>query len=339
MSLKKLNYIGSKHSLLDFIQNTIEEKTGITDFSNASIADVFSGTSSVGHLFRNLNAKVFSNDLEYYAYVIARASICSNYTVRLENLINELNSVDSFIGIIAQNYSEIGADERKFFTIENAKKIDGMRIRLENMRSVITEDEYYFLLASIIVCADAIANVPAIYGSFLKQFKKSAQKEMLLSPIHLKENSCPENRVFNCDCVSMVEQMDPVNIVYLDPPYNERQYGKNYHVLNYIAKYDSEVEIYGKTGLIRNTTLSDWCMKAKAADKLEELMEKLSTKTDWVFMSYNNEGIIPHETIQTIFNKYCETDLVSTNYKRFKNFKYNESGETNEYIWVGRFVN
>lgn len=339
MSLKKLNYIGSKHSLLDFIQNTIVEKTGITNFSNVSIADVFSGTSSVGHFFRNLNSKVFSNDLEYYAYVIARASVCSNYSVRLENLINELNSVDSFIGIVAQNYSEIGADERKFFTIENAKKIDGMRMRLENMRPMITENEYYFLLASIIVSSDAIANVPAIYGSFLKQYKKSAQKEMLLSPIHLKDNASPENRVFNCDCVSMVEQMNPVNIVYLDPPYNERQYGKNYHVLNYIAKYDSEMEIYGKTGLLRNTTLSDWCMKSRASEKLEELMEKLSTKTDWVFMSYNNEGIIPHENIHTIFNNYCETDLVSTNYKRFKNFKYNESGETNEYIWVGRFIN
>ena len=85
--LKKLNYIGSKHSLLPFIESTMRDEMNIIDFSKTKFSDVFSGTSSVGFLFRTLNCStVFSNDIEYYSYVIARASICSNYTEKVKKL-------------------------------------------------------------------------------------------------------------------------------------------------------------------------------------------------------------------------------------------------------------
>ena len=169
--LKKLNYIGSKHSLLNFIESTMRDEMETTDFSKIKFADVFSGTSSVGFHFRNLNCStIYSNDIEYYSYVIARASICSNYT---ENIVKKLMGVISasepFIGCVSKNYSESGDQKRMFFSIENANRIDGMRIKLEEIKPTITENEYYFLLGSIIVSADTCANVPAIYGSFLKE--------------------------------------------------------------------------------------------------------------------------------------------------------------------------
>lgn len=124
------------------------------------------------------------------------------------------------------------------------------------------------------------------------------------------------------------------DVIYLDPPYNERQYGKNYHVLNYLAK-NEEMEIYGKTGLIKDTKLSDWCSKKNAPQILDNFLSKCSGKI--VVMSYNNEGIISHEKIKEIFEKYGELKLVERDYKRFKNFKYNKNGITKEYLWIGYF--
>jgi len=335
MSLKKLNYIGSKFSLLSFIEETIRDETNTVDFADKKFVDVFSGTSSVGFHFRNLGCNVISNDLEYYAYIVANASICGIYSDKLKGLTHQLNEVEPISGIFSKNYSEDGEEKRMFFTVENARKIDGMRIRLEEMKPTLSDEEYYFLLGSIIVSADSCANVPSIYGSFLKEYKKTALKDIILNPIHQETLCNSENRVFNDECLILIDKIGKVDWVYLDPPYNERQYGKNYHVLNYIAKYE-EQEIYGKTGLIKETTLSDWCSKSKAPKVLDELLQKLSKKTDYVFMSYNNEGIISHESIRNIFEKYFETKVVTKEYRRFKNFNYNEAGPTLEYIWIGK---
>ena len=336
MSLKKLNYIGSKHSLLSFIEETIKDETNTIDLTGKKIVDVFSGTSSVGFHFRNLGCNVISNDLEYYSYVIARASICSNYSIKLQGLIAEIDMVEPVRGIFSINYSEEGDDKRMFFTIENAKKIDGMRLKLEDIKSTLTDEEYYFLLASIIVSADTCANVPSIYGSFLKEYKKQAQKNIKLLPIHTETDRNMENEAYNEECRVLIEKIGKVDWVYLDPPYNERQYGKNYHVLNYIARYDDSIEIYGKTGLIKDTVLSDWCSKTRAPEVLDGLLAGLSEKVEYVFMSYNNEGIICFDKIREIFERYFDTKVVTKEYRRFKNFNYNEAGPTMEYIWVGK---
>ena len=338
--LKKLNYIGSKHSLLNFIESTMRDEMNIIDFSKTKFSDFFSGTSSVGFLFRTLGCSaVYANDMEYYSYVIARASLCSNYTEKVKKLMNIISASEPFDGCLSKNYSESGDQKRMFFTIENANRIDGMRMKLEEIKPTITENDFYFLLASIIVSADKCANVPSIYGSFLKEYKKSAVNPIKLEPIHTKTGIIKNNRAFQLDCVDFADKMGAVDFVYLDPPYNERQYSKNYHVLNYIARYDEDIEIYGKTGLIKDVALSDWCSKKTASIILDKLLEKLHKKTKYVFMSYNNEGIIGHEAIKEIFDKYFDTKIVSHETKRFKNFKYNDTGTTIEYLWVGKAKN
>lgn len=338
--LKKLNYIGSKHTLLPFIELTIKNEMNITDFSKTKFSDFFSGTSSVGFHFRKLDCSaVYANDMEYYSYVIARASICSNYTEKVKKRMGVISASEPSIGCVSKNYSESGDEKRMFFSIENANRIDGMRRKLEEIKPTITENEYYFLLASIIVSADSCANIPAIYGSFLKEYKKSAVNPIKLEPIHTKTGIIKNNRAFQLDCVEFADKMGAVDFVYLDPPYNERQYSKNYHVLNYIARYDEDIEIYGKTGLIKDVALSDWCSKKTAPIILDKLLEKLHKKTKYVFMSYNNEGIITHDAIKEIFDKYFDTKIVSHETKRFKNFKYNDTGTTIEYLWVGKAKN
>lgn len=321
----KLNYIGSKHSLLNFLDEQIHENI---DLKDKTLIDVFSGTGSVSFHFRKQNIKIISNDLEYYSYIISYACVKSNYNERLKKLIAKLNQEKPKSGLLTKNYSEFGS-HRMYFTIENAQKIDAIRNKIDTL--TLSPSEYYFLLGSLLVSADQYANVPAIYGSYLKTYKKNALKPFRLEPIHQYcDNN--ENEVLNEESLEIDVSLG--DVIYLDPPYNERQYGKNYHVLNYLAK-NEEMEIYGKTGLIKDTKLSDWCSKKNAPQILDNFLSKCSGKI--VVMSYNNEGIISHEKIKEIFEKYGELKLVERDYKRFKNFKYNKNGITKEYLWIGYF--
>lgn len=69
-----LNYQGSKKNILDFIHQNTER---LLD-DNSTILDIFSGTSSVGYSFKS-KYRVFANDCEKYAFVIAKSLLSSNY--------------------------------------------------------------------------------------------------------------------------------------------------------------------------------------------------------------------------------------------------------------------
>jgi len=217
-----------------------------------------------------------------------------------------LNELEGISGIVANYYSPLGEDNRKYFTIENAQLIDNARIYLEDKKNELDNNDYYFILASILISSDKIANIPSVYGSYLKEFKKSSLKKFKVIPIHKREIQQNENETYNLECLDCIDEISSIDIAYLDPPYNQRQYGKNYHVLNYIAKYNSNLEIYGKTGLIKNTIHSDWCKKKEAPIILEKILDKLKNKTKYVLLSYNNEGTIEFDKIRELMEEKCE---------------------------------
>jgi len=97
------------------------------------------------------------------------------------------------------------------------------------------------------------------------------------------------------------------------------------------------MEVYGITGLLRNTELSRWCKKREAEGELDRFLSELRGKCEWVFMSYNNEGIIPMEKIREIMERYCSVELVEKEYGRFKSNKEEETKSVIEYLWIGLF--
>ena len=104
------------------------------------------------------------------------------------------------------------------------------------------------------------------------------------------------------------------DILYLDPPYNTRQYGANYHLLNTIALYDN-FKPKGKTGL-RNYFRSKYCSRRTLINEFEDLIKQADFK--YVFLSYNNEGLMSEAEIKTIMSKFGNYDLITRNYQRFK---------------------
>jgi len=342
--IHRLNYIGSKFQLLEWITHNMKEKTGWSSFANKTIADLFAGTGIVSHQFRNASAKVISNDAELYSSIITHAFTRSVYTEMCKKIIDEfqndmaMNKHSSTVGFITTHYSPHGSNERKFFTVENAKRIDYIRNQLEIIKCTISDDEYQFVLASILLSADAVSNVPAVYGCFLKNFKAKATKNLTLNPIHMITiPAIVGSNTHNSDVlnVEFIESFKS-DLVYLDPPYNERQYSKNYFPLNIIAKTPvqllSELPLKGKTGIPSDCFISPFCKKGDIVEKAFDLLfSKLQTK--WIFLSYNSESIVSKERMLDIMKKYGTSSVIERDYKRFKSFEYNNDISIKEYLF------
>lgn len=278
--------------------------------------DIFAGTGIVGRTFKNKVKKVISNDIEHYSYILNKNYIENKIKIpNSESLLNELNSLPLLKnGFIFKNYCIGSGSDRQYFTDYNGKKIDAIRTKIEEWKSSkkINKKTYYFLLASLLESADKVANTASVYGAFLKHIKKSAQNNLILEPADFIESK-NSHKVFNEDSNTLIRKISG-DILYLDPPYNHRQYGANYHLLNTISLYNNFTP-QGKTGL-REYTRSNYCTKKGIRNSFEELIKYAKFK--YIFLSYNNEGLMSEKTTKDIMEKYGKYKLVKKQYQRFK---------------------
>jgi adenine-specific DNA-methyltransferase len=323
--MKTLNYIGCKKSLCPTLLNLIQ--SSIPNLHERSFFDLFAGTGIVSYTLNPYVFSVSANDLEYYSFVILSAILKSTYTPNIQNIISSLNSLTPVPGLVYTYYSENAG--RLFFTNDNSQKIDAIRIELNRLidSNEISINEYYFLLASLLVSADKVANTSCVYGAFLKKFKSSSIKPMILEPIHVNTISGKHNKIFNTLAEELVSQYS-FDIVYMDPPYNQRQYSANYSPLNYIALYDESIQLTGKTGLIHNYNKSTFSKKQTVKNSFASLISTISAND--IFISYNNEGLLTEQELKDIFLKKGDVILYKILYKKFKN---NNNSQLNKKVW------
>jgi len=328
-----VNYIGSKYSLLGFLEEGV---LGWVDPSCRVFFDVFAGTGVVGWRFKQKGFRVVANDIQYYAYCLNRVRVQCNREPEFSAVAEDLgvpggsNSVDGVLdhlnvlegteGFIYRTYCAGGTQDaefiRQYFSDENGKRCDAIRMQIEAWRQDgrLTEDEYFYLLASLIDAADSVANTASVYGAFLKHIKKSAMKPLHMEPVQIVEGD-GEHRVYNRNGSQLVGEV-ACDVLYMDPPYNHRQYCANYHMLETIARYD-QPEVRGVTGLRPyDGQKSDFCMKRRALPAFEEMVAKTSAR--YVFLSYNSEGIMQRDEILAVMRKYGVADVVSRDYNRFR---------------------
>ena len=327
-----MNYIGSKYSLLDFIHRTISDVTGYKSGDDYVFADLFAGTGVVGASYRKDGCRVISNDIQYYSYVINKYFIEGSESID-ESLINNLNLLENIDGFIYGNYCAGSGSGRNYFTDNNGKKCDAIRIEIEKLfdQKLISEEIYFGLLACLVNSIDKYANTASVYGAFLKHIKKSAQKQFELEL--LPKIQGPKGNVYNEDANKLIKRIQG-DVLYLDPPYNARQYCSNYHVLETIARYDCP-KLKGKTGLREsNGQKSKYCSKKTLESEFENLIA--NAKFKYVFLSYNNEGLMNVDAIKNILSRYGTYRCYTQSYRRFKadrDENRNISGkETTEYL-------
>lgn len=364
-------YIGNKRRLLPFIENAflniLEEDKNIK-----TALDLFAGSGSVSRLLKTLNLKVYSNDWEYYSYILNYAHICINekdvknmfkHTGGVKNTINIINNIETINDkdrYISKYYAPLDdnnpdlKNERLFYTQYNATRIDIIRHNIEELykNKAINKKEYYYLLASIIYEGATHTNTSGVFKAFHSGFggrNKDALKR-ILSPISLKELSLYDGIKGE---VSMLDANEYVlknkdkhfDLVYLDPPYNQHQYGSNYHLLNTIALWDKpeinrEIYINGKKtdkGGIRKDwvkTKSDYCYKKTAKDAFKNLIDNINASH--IVLSYSTDGIIDYDDLISILESKGKLKIVTSEYTKYRGAKRSVINKTKnvEYLFI-----
>lgn len=337
-----MRFIGNKEKLLETIYQTVVSN-GIR---KGTFCDFFSGTSNVGRYFKQKGFKVISSDVLYFSYILQEAYIKNNkkpkfskllkeievpsyalFSDPLESVRNYLNSLKGKKGFIYKNYTPEGTEGqeivRRYFTGENGQRIDAIRNQIERWYedSLITRSEYFILLANLIESVPFYANISGVYAAFLKGYDPRAIKKFELKPIVLYE-SLIEHEVYNKDSMDLIDNLS-ADVLYLDPPYNARQYGGNYHLLETIARYDSP-QIRGVTGMRDyEEQRSGFCNAKTGLSQLEQIAKTANYKK--LILSYNTEGIMPQEEIKKTLKQFGDVELHEIDYLRFKS---NNNGDS-----------
>ena len=225
-------------------------------------------------------------------------------------------------GFAFNSYAPGGKDGRQYFSNENAQRIDAVRDLIEEWQQdgLLSEDEYYLLVYSLVDAADFVANISGTYGAFLKIWRSMALKPLTLKCPEIYNNGL-DNCVYQEDANKLIRRISG-DILYLDPPYNERQYAPNFHVLESLTVWDKP-QLKGVSG---QRDYSDkkslYCQKGHAGLALRDLVEHADVR--FIVMSYNNEGIISRDSLLDILSSVGDVQEYRQNYRRFRTESNNE---------------
>lgn len=331
-----MRYIGSKDRVIPFIRDTIQNVVG--DISGATVGDLFSGTVCVAKLMKSNGAELITNDYMAFSYALQMAYINNNSMPEFSQLIERygfssyqdvltyLNGLHNITGFFNYEYSLEGSKnnefQRNYFSQSNAIRIDSIRTMIQDWRdnNLINENEFYVILASLIDAVTKVSNISGTFGAFLKVDDKRKNNDLKLDPIEVIE-SCNTHHCYNDDIFNIIEQVEG-DILYLDPPYNGRQYPPYYHILETVTLYDNPA-IYGKTGRRPYTDkISAFCIKGEVSNAIESIIRR--AKFEHVFLSYSTDGLLTRDDIYSLLSDIGRTEVFEENYKRYKS---NSNGE------------
>lgn len=305
-------YIGSKARIVEEIIKYLGEP----ESPDSRFIDAFSGTGVVASRAADIGWKISINDMMYNAVVMSESRILSKQEVPFENLggyenaIKELK-VASREGFIWKEYSpaslkQIGI-ERKYFSEENARRIDGAAGLIHEWKNgeIITKKEFVLLLATLISAVNNVANIAGTYGCFLSKWTQQAKKSINIERLELRE--CQVDYSVSTLDVFDVESR-PCDVVYLDPPYTKRQYASYYHILETLVKGDKPL-VDGVAGLRPwKENASVFCYKTKALKALLSLVN--SQNSNRVLVSYSNEGHINLDEFESELQKTGHVKII-----------------------------
>lgn len=318
--IQNRRFLGNKYKLLGFIEDIVNEKcNGFNSF-----CDIFAGTGVVGERFNGKNIKVISNDILTSNYVSLATFLSARQLnlKKLEEKIVYLNTIDAKSGnYFSEHYGNT------YFTLENARKIGAIRERIDNIAE--NEEEKNALIASLIYATDKVANTVGHYDAYRKILDSVQPLKLLIPKIDLENNS--NNDVFHEDANVLIRKIK-CDVLYVDPPYNSRQYCDAYHLLENLARW-TKPTVFGKAGKMDRSNLkSNYCLKS-ATKAFDDLIK--NAKCKHILISYNNTGeskdgrsnarISDDELIRILKNK-GKVEIFERDYKAFTAGKSETNG-------------
>ena len=323
-----LTCIGNKRKLVRNISDIVNEVAVQLGKRKLNIVDGFAGSSVVSRELSYLADNLYTNDLEIYSHLMAKCYLITpslKQQTRIDEHIEMMNYLAEhgpFIeGIVCKLYapkdtSHIQVGERCFYTRENALIIDTLRQYInENVEPELS----VYCLVPLLNRASIHTNTAGVFKGFYKKgqlgwFGGSAENALsrIMKPIRLDvpvwNNQEPAFKAhcYNKDINALVTELpDDIDIMYLDPPYNQHPYGSNYFMLNVIAKNEEPISISDVSGIPSDWNKSDYNKHIPAVNAMRNLIANGLTKSKYLLISYNNEGIIDLNDWQQLFAPYC----------------------------------
>lgn len=336
-----MRFLGNKTRMIPNIARFIEE----LNLCGNTFCDLFAGSGSVADYFKD-KYKIIANDLLASSYIFVSAKARNGQIPKFSKFF-EVFGVDPFAyftdkdypyedsHFIWKNYSPKGG--RQFFTEENANKIDGIRLELDLLKDagIIDENEFIFLLASLLETAMGLSNTTGTYEAFLKEWDRRSFKQFELLPLEMKECELfsDENIIYNTDSNELIGRITG-DILYLDTPYTITDYNSAYHLLETIVKYDSP-EIRGLTGRRANkANKSAYSIQKKVAEAYEDLIEKVTFSH--VIISYSTQSLLPIADLIEMIKKYADGEVTVKYYpfREYKNIRSSHKGDNLQEVLI-----
>jgi len=305
-----MRYIGSKAWCVDALGRLIDAELP----NCTSLCDPFAGTCTVPRYFKSKGLRVVTGDALRLSFAFQVAVIRLNRPPRFARLLQDLakpldvhraspvdlvlsalNAVPGRRGWVTKNFSPAGRCQRRFFTQHNARRLDAVRLTIRRWRraGLVNRYEHEYLMACLLDAADRVANTAGTYYAFLRTFYRKAKNPLTLRRIPVVDNA-QRNQVFCADARSVVAST-AVDVLYLDPPYNNRDYGAYYHFPELLA-HDLAPAVVGRSGRpSKPSSRSDFCSPGKAAMALGELVRRANARL--IVLHYAENGLISHGDI------------------------------------------
>ena len=302
-----IKYLGSKKTLLPKICSAVSHLPDVQ-----SIADVFSGTSRVGHVLKKKGYQVFSNDLNQYASALARCYVEADYKDCFEpatKLVQELNQLKGEAGYFTDTFCV----QSRFFQPKNGARVDAIRNKIKSLQ--LAPELESVILVSLMEAADRVDSTVGLQMAYLKQWAPRAHNDLELRvPEILPRSKYGKGRAYNLDALDFVSQIS-VDLAYLDPPYNQHKYMANYHIWETLIRWD-EPDFYGvacKRMDVRERK-SPYNSKRKALAAMRELIAAVQSR--YLLVSFSDEGYINRSEMEAILSEKGEVIVLENQYPR-----------------------
>jgi adenine-specific DNA-methyltransferase len=330
-----MRYLGNKKSILKDIEKLLLEK-GLLD-KNLIFFDAFCGTGSVADYFKN-NYSIVINDNLHWAVTYSQGRIRSNHCtfdkLGFDPFVYLNNNNEVKHEFIYKNYSQ-GGSARMYFTADNAERIDYFRYKIEEWKDegFLNQDEYAYLLSSLIESVSLVSNTAGVYGAFLKKWDSRALKPIIFRKVESFPYDGNELETYNDKIESIIKNVN-CDILYLDPPYTQNQYGTQYHLLETLI-LDDNPSISTVTGSRKTAPMrSDWSKDVKCHILFNQVIEE--TKAKYILFSYNNDGFMSKEFIESTLKRFGKEETYifkKIQYKKYQNWKSCKEDAHFEYLF------
>lgn len=330
-----MRYLGNKESILTEISDLLKSQELLKD--GFTFFDAFCGSGSVADYFKSYYDIIINDNLTWsvkYAKGRVCAPACTFDKLGFDPF-EYLNANENTVqGFMYRNYAPTES-ARMYFTPENAGRIDYFRKQIEDWKNenLLSEEEYCYLIACLIESVSDVSNTAGVYGAFLKKWDSRAIKRIVFSKVDFCPARYKSIRTYNAKIEDIIEEVE-CDILYLDPPYTQNQYGTQYHLLETLV-LDDNPSISKVTGS-RSTapTRSDWSKEYKANILFDRILAK--TKAKYIILSYNNDGFMSKEYIEAAMKRYGKPETFVCKkiaYKKYQNWKSQNENKHFEYLF------